>query len=358
MFESLRAPERLFQIATWAVTVVFSGFLIGLGGKVVADLPGVDQNISVEQFIDSAALARAKSATDSIHALQVGIEAEHQRADLALTARANAYRSVRAAFDNWIATRAATTDPKQDPQVLGKTRVLDVLQAEQRSAQAAVETIDARQLQLTQRLEKIAADEEELRRKALAPYQRAVSWRDLRVFGIRLLLTLPLLVIGWWLLANKRKSQYWPLARGFIVFALFNFFFELVPYLPSYGGYVRYAVGIMLTAVAGHYLIRAMQRYLANRTVAEQKTENERRQALGYEEAMKKMGLNLCPGCERPIAGGPSGSTNFCVHCGMQLFDDCGACGTHKNAFYQFCPSCGASSSKMPPAPTIAGALG
>ncbi|MFN8572982.1 MAG: zinc ribbon domain-containing protein [Gemmatimonadaceae bacterium] len=349
MFKSLRAPERLFSIATWAVTLVFASFLIGLGGKLVADLPGVDRNVTVEQFILPGALARLRTSTDSLEKLQSEVIAERERASLAVTASSNAYQSKREAFDNWIATRTATTDPQQDPEVVRRTRELDGLQEEERKAQAVVEAIDARQLQLSQAQQAVASERQQLDDGAQGTYQRALFQQELRVFGIRLALTLPLLIVGWWLMMRKRKSQYWPLARGFILFALFAFFFELVPYLPSYGGYVRYAVGIALTAVAGHYVIRAMQRYVAKRAVAEQQTENERRQALGYEEAMKKMSLNLCPGCDRPVPGSPPGSSNFCVHCGMKLYDDCPSCGTHKNAFYQYCPTCGVSSSRPAP---------
>ena len=50
------------------------------------------------------------------------------------------------------------------------------------------------------------------------------------------------------------------------------------------------------------------------------------------------------PAAGAPLAGGAAGvlaPTNYCVHCGMHLYDECRACGTRKNAFYPFCPTCG-----------------
>ena len=352
MFKSLRVPERLFQIAMWLVSFFFASFLIGLGGKIVGDLPGVDQRISLEQFLDPAQVARNRAVRDSLGRVQQGRMAARDRAQLRLTAAANTYRNSRASFENWIATRTATTDPSQDPEVVQRTHELDALKSAEQTAQAEVDRLDADLLRAAQ-----AATDEQRRYSALEEeargrYTAARFRQELRVFGIRLALTLPLLMFGAWLAMKQRKSQYWPLARGFVLFALFAFFVELVPYLPSYGGYVRYGVGVIASGLAGLYVIRAMQRYVARRAEVEQQTESERRRALPYEEAMKRISTGVCPGCERPIATTGSGApANFCVHCGMTLFDNCPACGTRKNAFFHHCPACGVPTAGVSAAP-------
>jgi predicted RNA-binding Zn-ribbon protein involved in translation (DUF1610 family) len=341
MLKSLRVPERVFRIVMWVVSFVFAGFLIGLGGKVIADLPRLEQGLTIEQFADPSVLGRLRGDIAALEAQERELAASRERAGLSLTAAANAYRSAFAAYSNWISTRTATTDPGQDPEVLRRTRELDGLKASEREAQVVVEGLDTQLLEARQTLSARHAAQSELLDGAEDSYQSALFRQELRVFAFRLALTLPLLIVAGWLVARKRHSDYWPLMRGFVLFAIFAFFFELVPYLPSYGGYVRYAVGIVLTAIVGHYAIKAMRSYLAKRQQVEQQTEVERRRALTTEDALKKMTSHVCPACERPLMTTGEVVPDFCVHCGLRLFDRCAACETRRNVFFHYCPKCG-----------------
>ncbi len=341
MLKALRVPERLFQIVMWGVSLVFAGFLIGLGGKIVGELPGVDQRVQIEEYIDANAMAVLDARDDSLRSAERARSDERERAVLALAASQNAYNAARESFSNWIATRTATTDPQQDPEVISRTRDLDQLGVSARNAEEELEGIDADLLRMRQAQSEVAVEADAIREAGRSTYERALFWHELKIFGVRLALTLPLLLVAGWMIVRKRRSEYWPLFRGFVLFAVFAFFVELVPYLPSYGGYVRYGVGIIASAIVGHYAIRAMRRYLARRQEEAQRTEAERRHSLGYEEALKRMGAGVCPGCERAIAGGANSPSNYCVHCGMMLYNQCGACDTRKNAFFQYCPSCG-----------------
>jgi len=351
--KTLRAPERIFAVVMWLVSFTFAAFLIGLGGRVIADLPKLESTLTRDDFVsDRAALANLRAIQRRGQAEQRDRQNERARAELDLANASAAYNAAQSAFRNWIATRVATTDPSQDPEVITRNRELDRLKATERNAQVALESIDRRLLDINQAMASAGLRQSEMLTAADTSYERARFWRELHVFLVRLALTLPLLVIAGWLVAKKRKADYWPLMRGFVLFALYAFFVELVPYLPSYGGYVRSGVGVILTGFAGHYIIRSMRRYLARRREVERQSEVERRHSLKNDEALKKMSGNICPGCERPIQTTGDAPPNFCVHCGMTLFDQCQTCQTRKNVFFHYCPRCGAGATGTPVAAT------
>lgn len=341
MSKSLRVRERLFRFVLWIVAILFAGFLVGLGGLVIGDLPRLEDNLSIEQFIDKATAEPLRDAAKRLQNEQAELADQRERASLAYTAAANAYRSARDSLNNWIATRRATERSAQDAELLQRTRELDGLKAAERARQAELEAIDAKQAASRQALRTTNQQLFELQRAAQERYARAAFHQELRVFGFRLALTLPLLLLAGWLFVKKRHGPYWPFVWGFIFFAAFAFFVELVPYLPSYGGYVRYVVGIVLTLLAGTYLIRAMQRYLAQKQAEQTQPQTDRRDQIRYEQALEHMRKGVCPSCERSVRFGNEGDPDFCMHCGLLLFERCHACSTRHNAFFHFCPACG-----------------
>jgi predicted RNA-binding Zn-ribbon protein involved in translation (DUF1610 family) len=340
MSKSLRLSEKWFRFGLWLVAFVFASFLIGLGGTIVQNLPKVEQRYSVETFIDKPAAETARAA---IKQTQRTREAAQEALDQARlkhnAARANS-QTAHQTFSNWLATRQATRLPSQDPELIARTQELDALKAAERKALAEVEAQQQILLDAQQADARAQHQLRELERAASAQLSVELRNQELRVFGYRLALTLPLLGAAGWLFAKKRQSTYWPFVWGFIYFALFAFFVELVPYLPSYGGYVRYVVGIVITVLVGRYAIIALNRYLEKQKLAEAMPDIERRKELSYDTALARLAKSVCPGCERPVDL-TNASIDFCPHCGICLYERCTHCEARKSAFARFCHACG-----------------
>jgi predicted RNA-binding Zn-ribbon protein involved in translation (DUF1610 family) len=341
MSKALRLSEKWFQRGLWLVALIFASFLIGLGSTVVGDLPQVEKTLSPDDFLAQPAAGQLQAALKT--AERDGRDAQEalEQARLKLTvAQANS-RSASETFNNWLATRRATANAEQDPELLERTRALDALKASERQALASAEAQQQKALDASQGATRTRDSLAELEQAAQEKWYSAQRAQELRVFLYRLALTLPLLVAAGWLFAKKRKSTYWPFVWGFIFFALFAFFVELVPYLPSYGGYVRYIVGIIITALVGRQAIVSLNRYLEKQKLAEQLPDAQRREELSYDTALTRLSKGVCPGCERAVDL-KNAEIDFCPHCGIGLFDRCQTCSTRKSAFAKFCHACGA----------------
>lgn len=341
MSKALRLSEKWFRRGLWLVAVVFASFLIGLGGTIVGDLPRVETPLQLDDFLDRKAAETLREQVKAARQAEDAAETALEQARLQRAKARSESASARETFDNWLATRSATQQAEHNPEVVQRTQALDALQQRERQTQQAVEAQQQAMLDARQAAQAAQSNLSQLEEGGYERLHAEMRKVELRVFLYRLALTLPLLIAAGWLFAKKRKSTYWPFVWGFIFFALFAFFVELVPYLPSYGGYVRYVVGIVITALVGRYAIVALNRYLERQKEAEALPDAQRREELSYDVALARLAKGVCPGCERTVDLKDT-SIDFCPHCGIGLYDRCGACSTRKSAFARFCHACGA----------------
>jgi predicted RNA-binding Zn-ribbon protein involved in translation (DUF1610 family) len=95
-----------------------------------------------------------------------------------------------------------------------------------------------------------------------------------------------------------------------------------------------------------------LRRYLEAQKEKENRPEPERRKDLGFETAQLRLAKRICPACERPLNTEDT-TNNFCMNCGLLVFDKCGRCGTRQTTFSHFCRACGLEKHTAPPEESV-----
>lgn len=350
MFSPSRGPERLVRMAQWLIALLFAYFLIQVGGSILADLPSLTKAPKQDTFLQSPPIKALEAKLHPLESERQGLQEQlnslRQRQELAQ----QAYASDKASFDNWRSARSATEQASQNPEVIARVRKLDSqIQLQQRlrgEQQALLGQLGGLQARISP-IEKQLA---QLRSQAERRFQQAQQSAEWKVFGLRLLLVGPLLVFALWQFRRYRRSPQWPFVWGILIFGLQVFFFELVPYLPSFGAYIRYGVGALLTFVAGRALIRWLQDYLQRKQQEQAAPQEQRQRQIRYEKALQSLSQSQCPSCERRLTAKDGSFPNFCMHCGLELQLDCPRCHHHHLSFFPYCPSCGLRQASATPA--------
>lgn len=211
MSKSQRRPQQIFSIVMWILLLVFAAFLMGLGGLIIKDLPQVDRAVTVEQFADIAALESADAQVElkasQLLAMRRSIEDAQQNL---MSAQAD-YQSARASFDAWIATRTATQSNAQNPEVIARSRGVEELKTAERSAQRAVAEAQSELRQAERVAADARADRDDIIQAARPKYRAALRAQELRIFLLRLALTLPLLLLAGWIIMKNARA---PIGRS------------------------------------------------------------------------------------------------------------------------------------------------
>lgn len=343
MLSPSRGPERLVRIGQWAIALLFAYFLIKVGGSLIADLPSFGNPPRPEAFEDRPALERLALERRPLELEREGLERQHRGLEQRRSEAEAAYRREQQSFETWQATRAVTAQGSQNPEVVARARRLDQELQAQRLLAAEATRLQQRRQASEVRIGALEQRRQALQRQGQQAWQRAQQRHTWVAFLIRLGFVLPLLLLALHLFRRHRASDQWPFVWGFLLFALFAFFVELVPYLPSFGDYIRYGVGAVLTLLGGRWLMGWLKAYLERQQREQLAPQAERQRRIRYEQALQTLARRQCPGCERQLSAGEEPLPDYCMHCGLPIQANCPGCGHHHVSFFPFCPACGSA---------------
>ncbi len=346
--------SRTTTVVHYVISILLAAFLIGLANRIIWDIDESDNRPTIENFESQTDVATYRklysTVQDSINEQYRSQEALEINLELAKTTLSQEQRS----FKSWISTRTATQSSTVDAEVRKRNLTMDSIQDVIQSYEKEKSAYAAAILTLRNTQAVYSLQEQEAMEVVYNLHDDTVRSYELSIFLKRLLFVLPILLLGLWMLVKKRKHTYWPLYRGFVFFSFYGFFVGLVPYLPSYGGYVRYTIGILLSLFLGVYAIRSLQAFIKRKKEELQQSTQERSKQIKEEVAEKALENHMCPSCGKDYlinefhqSGGKKGVagslkvTNYCRHCGLQLFKDCNSCDTTNYAHLPHCYSCG-----------------
>lgn len=346
--------ERTSRIVYYSISVILCFFLIALSNTIIGDLDKATVAPVMESFVDKSRIAKLNQQNESLLVENESLLAKRSSIEKTIEIAKENYWNEKQSFENWVQTRKTLGSPDKDQEVIDKAKKLDEYykieqdwRKEMYALDSKIATIDSSQQVVLNAI----SDEQDLGYKK---YEVALSKYDLKVFLFRLLFVAPILLLGIYFFIRYRNHKFWPLFFAFTLFSIYAFFFGLVPYLPSYGGYIRYTVGVIISAGLGYYAIKSIRKYLDEKKAELKVSTEERANKVETQVAEKALENHFCPSCgkdfilkkwEFPLKANETTLyqhvTDFCRHCGLELFSDCKSCG-HKNfAHLPFCSSCG-----------------
>lgn len=348
--------EKTSKFVNYLIAIVLCGFLIALSNKLIGDMDDYSCRPQVERFEDKE-LKKEKEKElriidDSLRMYQKSRETIKNKVSIAESNYTNAKES----FENWLKARKTIGSANEDSEVLTRANKLDEYYQTQQNRTAELDKVNQKVGRLYEKRRAVQLVLDKDRDAAYDKQRAAMQVYDTKVFFKRLLFVLPILLLGIYFIMKFRKHKYWPLFLGFVMFSFYAFFFGLVPYLPSYGGYIRYAVGITLCVLFGVYAINKIRAFIERKKAELKESTTDRAKNVRLETAEKALDNHMCPSCGKDFivkswaAAKPKDAknrnysgvtTDFCRFCGLELFKDCDNCGTKNFAHLPFCSSCG-----------------
>ena len=347
--------ERTSRLVNYAISIILCLFLILLSNRIIGDLDSTIKRLDSDDFENKSAIETFDGEIEKRSAAIENLSVKKEAIEKTIEMARDNYTNEKQSFDNWIQTRKTLGSPDKDQEVIIRANKLDEYYKVEQEWRSELNILQNQIDEIRKEKQEIQKSINEENSTTYEKYREALKWYDLKVFLIRLLFVAPVLALGIFFFIRYRRHKFYPLFFGFTLFSIYAFFFGLVPYLPSYGGYVRYSVGVVLSIGLGYYAIKHIKQFIEQKQAELKISTLERAKNIQTITAEKALENHFCPSCgkdfllrrwEFPAAKTTDTDdykhvTTFCRHCGLELFRNCNNCGTKNFAHLLFCSSCG-----------------
>lgn len=342
-----RFSIQLFTLFLAVLVYWILGFLV----QDIESIPGPSYNDIEQQHVDPALVEKQKTLTADIAEADRAIAGKREEMQII----SDSTRNLQSTISQLIELQKLTVQKSVSLPETEQTNLSDSL-ARFLDNQTRYQSLNTELSGLTEQKQDLASEKRQVdqriqqqKKPAREEFQRLIEKHRLRLAIYQLLILIPLLAIGAFLLVKQRGSIYYPLFLGFGAAVLIKVSLVLHAYFPS--RYLKYFLVAGLLVVVVRLLIYFI------RAVAFPKTQWLIRQ---YRDAYERF---LCPVCEYPIRTGPrkylfwtrrtinklvvpgepeDEKPYACPACGTVLFEACGSCGGIRHALLPHCQHCSA----------------
>ena len=352
--------ERTSRIVYYSISTILCIFLILLSNRIIGDLDNTTHRPYSVDFENKSALAELDKSIEVQNVELDNLRSKKETVEKTIATAKDNHANEKQSFDNWLQTRKTLGSPDKDQEVIARAKKLDEFYKVEQQWRTELNVLQTQIDETQKKKQEIQQSVNKEQDAAYEKYEKALKKYDLKVFLIRLIFVAPILALGIFFFIRYRRHKFYPLFFGFTLFSIYAFFFGLVPYLPSYGGYVRYSVGVLLTVGLGYYAIKRIRQFIEQKQAELKISTQERAKKIQTTVAEKALENHFCPSCGKDFiihkwefsAKKTTETdiykyvTTFCRHCGMELFTKCESCGTQNFAHLPFCSLCGTKITK------------
>ncbi len=352
---SLKRLEIVSKLSLVIISITLSVFLILLSENFMADISGWFKEPVKKEFQDKIKLDKVNEEMIAINEKLKKANEKVSNLSSSLKDANRKYNSEKKSFDTWIKARSTIGSPSEDSAVRNRGKRLDKLRAIEDAWQTKIEAAKKARKDLGTHQQTIISKRSMIKEEGNVKYRAAFKTFTIKIFFVRLAIILPIMILAFILLVKFKTSKFKSLIWGYTIYAVYAFFFGLVPYLPSFGGYIRYAIGAVLTLSIGYYVIKRLTVFTARKKAELEESREGRLNKIKHGTAIKAYKSHSCPSCERDFLLNKwrpkskklqtvvleDEAPSFCHHCGLKIFDKCPKCNHRNFIHFPYCSNCG-----------------